>query len=90
MVLRTTLTIEPAVARLIRKRMSREHLSLKAVVNDALREGLKVLEAEGQAKSFSFKVKAHSFGFRPGLDLDKLNQFADEMEDEEAVDRMDA
>ena len=31
------------------------------------------------------KVRPHSFGFRPGIDLDKLNQLADELEVEEAA-----
>ncbi len=38
--MRTTLTIEPDVAQQIRQRMAEEKLSLKRVVNDALRAGL--------------------------------------------------
>ena len=30
----------------------------------------------------------HSFGFRPGVDLDKLNQLADELEAEAAVESL--
>jgi hypothetical protein len=28
------------------------------------------------------RIIPHAFGFRPGIDLDKLNQLADELEDE--------
>jgi hypothetical protein len=38
--MRTTLTIEPDVAQQIRQRMAEKNLSLKRVVNDALRAGL--------------------------------------------------
>ena len=31
------------------------------------------------------KTIPHSFGFRPGVDLDKLNQLADELEAEVAI-----
>jgi hypothetical protein len=27
-----------------------------------------------------FKVRAHAFGFKPGIDLDRLNQLVDELE----------
>ena len=86
--MRTTLTLEPAVAREIRKRMSAERMTMKSVINDALREGLKVLASEREKKDFRFKVKPHDFGFRPGIDLNKLNQFADDLEDEERMAKM--
>ena len=85
--MRTTLTIEPAVAQEIRKRMKTSDASMKSIINDALREGLKVLAGEPR-KDFRFKVKPHGFGFRPGIDLNKLNQFADDLEDEERMAKM--
>lgn len=30
----------------------------------------------------------HAFGFRPGVDLDRLNQLADELEAEESVAKL--
>jgi hypothetical protein len=86
--MRTTLTIEPAIAERIRKRMAAKDLSLKQVINDALREGLRALEAEHDKKRPKFKVEPHSFKFLPGIDLNKIGQFADELEDEEIVRKM--
>lgn len=83
--MRTTLTIEPAVAQEIRKRMKSSGASMKSIINDALREGLKAAKPH---KDFRFKVKPHDFGFRPGLNLNKLNQFADDLEDEERMAKM--
>lgn len=84
-----TLTLEPAVAREIRKRMSEKHATMKSVVNDALREGLKVLAREQRRKkTFCFKVKPHDFGFPAGIDLNKLNQLADDLDDGERVAKL--
>jgi hypothetical protein len=38
--MRTTLTLDPDVAALLRKRVARGDLSLKEAVNDAMRKGL--------------------------------------------------
>ncbi|HEV2954877.1 MAG TPA: hypothetical protein VGX95_02055 [Xanthobacteraceae bacterium] len=35
------------------------------------------------------KTIPHAFGFRPGIDLDKLNQLADELEAEAYAARQD-
>jgi hypothetical protein len=88
MSMRTTLTIEPAVAQQIRKRMRAKGMPLKLVVNEALREGLRVLEAGQTKRRPRFKVDAHAFGFRPGIDLDRISRFADDVEDEETVARI--
>jgi hypothetical protein len=66
--------------------MQESRTTMKSVVNDALREGLKVLaKNEPQKQDFRFKIKPHDFGFRPGIDLNKLNQFADDLEDAERM-----
>ena len=88
MSMRTTLTIEPAVAQQIRRRMRSQGLTLKLVVNEALREGLRVLEASQTKRRPRFKVEAHAFGFRPGIDLDRISRFADDVEDEEIAARL--
>ena len=80
--MRTTLTLEPDVARRIRQRMKQKGLSLKRVVNDALRAGLAGAEAEPRVK---FSVEPHPCKFKGGVDLDKLNQLADELEADERV-----
>jgi hypothetical protein len=75
------------LAQKIRKHMARRNVTMTAVINEALREGLKVLESERRKEPYVFKVVPHSFGFRPGIDLNKLNQFADDMGDEEAISK---
>jgi hypothetical protein len=77
---RTTLTLEPDVALKLKKKMAEEKITLKDAVNRALRAGLDASEPTKRAK---FKVTPHSFGIKPGVDLDKLNQLVDQLEVEE-------
>jgi hypothetical protein len=77
--MRTTLTIDPDVAQKIKRRMTEGKTSLKQVVNEALRIGLSAGHAK---KPIRFKVEPHACRFKPGIDLDKLNQLADELEAE--------
>ena len=35
-----------------------------------------------------FEVRTHSFGFKPGIDLDRMNQLVDELEAEEAARKL--
>lgn len=78
--MRTTLTLEPDVALKLKKRMAARNLTLKEAVNQALRAGLAADEASPRVR---FKVEPHDFRFKAGIDLDKLNQLADELEAEE-------
>ena len=61
--------------------------SMKAVINDGLRLGLGIRSKPARASRF--KVEAHDFGFKPGVDQDRLNQLADELEAEEAARRLE-
>jgi hypothetical protein len=83
--MRTTLTLEPDVAQQIRRRLAQTKLPLKRVVNDALRVGLSSTEKERHVR---FKVKPHSFQFKPGIDTNKLNQLLDDLEAEEFLKKM--
>jgi len=83
--MRTTLTIEPDLAQRIRRRMRQQGLSLKRVINDALRAGL--AEAD-KAPRVKFSVEPHPCRFKAGIDLDKLNQLADELEAEETANSL--
>jgi hypothetical protein len=76
------LTIEPDVARRLKAKMAEEKLPLKKVVNEALRAGLSKTSRKSEAR---FTVEPHSCQFRPGVDLDKLNQLVDELEAEASV-----
>jgi len=75
---RTTLTLEPDVAQRIQQRMRRSGKGLKAVVNEALRLGLGLTGKP--VRPPSFKVRPHAFGFKPGIDQDRMNQLVDELE----------
>lgn len=79
--MRTTLTIDPDVEQLLQREMRRTNSSMKAVVNDALRLGLGMRGKPPRAPFF--KVEPHAFGFKPGIDTERLNQLVDEMEAEE-------
>ena len=78
--MRTTLTLDDDVAALLRQQAATLGVSFKEMVNRALRAGLsrEMVPRDIQAP----KTIPHSFGFRPGIDLDKLNQLADELEAE--------
>ena len=83
--MRTTLTLDDDVAALLKQRAAELGISFKEMVNWALRQGL------GPEREPAAPVPTtipHSFGFKPGVDLDKLNQLADELEAEEGGRRL--
>jgi hypothetical protein len=84
--MRTTLTLDPDVARRIELEMQRSNEGLKAVVNRALRIGLGMTDKPVRPKPF--KVVPHDFRFRAGIDLDRLNQLVDELEVEERARKL--
>jgi hypothetical protein len=81
--MRTTLTIDDDLAGLLKRRSQELGVPFKDVVNLTLRAGLGEHMQSLQRKGP--KTIPHSFGFKPGIDLDKLNQLADELEDETYV-----
>ena len=84
--MRTTLTIDSDVEQLLQREMRRTNRSMKAVVNDALRVGLGMRGKPPRAPLF--RVEPHAFGFKPGIDTDRLNQLVDEMEADEAARKL--
>jgi hypothetical protein len=79
--MRTTLTIDDDLAGLLKRRSRELGLPFKEVINRTLRAGLG--EQAKTRQRTAPKTIPHSFGFRPGIDLDKLNQLVDELEAEE-------
>ena len=79
--MRTTLTLEPDVAEALEREARRQGKSTKSVVNQALRLGLGLVGKPPAPTPFT--VEPHSFGVRPGVDLDRINQLVDELEAEE-------
>ncbi len=76
--MRTTLALDDDVVALLREEARRQGLSFKHVVNGAIRLGLRVQGSPQQRRPY--RVRPHSFGFKPGIDPDKLNQLVDELE----------
>jgi len=76
---RTTLTLDPDVSAKLHSEFARSDRAFKTAVNEALRRGLG--GAERPAKRTAYAVKPLRLAFRPGIDTDKLNELADELED---------
>jgi mRNA-degrading endonuclease RelE of RelBE toxin-antitoxin system len=83
--MRTTVTLEPDIANKIKELSHRRRASFKATLNDVLRRGLAQQEGRPEQRE-RFVVQAHSGGFRPGIDADKLNQLLDELDVEDFTD----
>ena len=79
--MRTTLTLEDDVARLVEEQVHRTKSSVKQVVNDAIRAAL----APRPARSAPYRVRVHHAALAPGLDLAGFNKLADELEDQAIV-----
>lgn len=84
--MRTTLTLDDDLAALLKQRAATLGVSFKEMVNQVLRAGISREMAPRDVEAP--KTVPHSFGFRPGLDLDKLNQLADELEAEAAAESL--
>lgn len=81
--MRTTLTLDNDVARLLEEAVRREHTSLKAVVNQAIRRAL----APGVPAPARFVVIPHLTELEPGHDPSRLNQLVDDLEVESFLKR---
>lgn len=77
--MRTTLTLDDDLAKELRDESRRSGRAFKDVVNETLRRGL-TAEASPGRRPGKFKVTPKGCGFRPGVDVSKLNQLVDELE----------
>jgi predicted transcriptional regulator len=84
--MRTTLTLDPDVARMLEEEAHRQRKPFKHVVNEAIRRGL-TPRAPGRHAA-RYQVRPHKTTLRPGIDDAALNQLADELEDEAIIDKM--
>lgn len=78
--MRTTLTLDDDLAGLLKQRAREMGIPFKEAVNRTIRAGLG--EGVNAPRGKAPKTVPHSFGFRLGVDLDKLGQLADELEAE--------
>lgn len=83
--MRTTLTLEPDVASLVKGAMRREGKTLKEVVNAALRDSL--LPGGKRAPREPYRVEPHHARLL-GHDPLGFNRLADETEDEAILARL--
>jgi hypothetical protein len=81
--MRTTITLEPDVAELIRQESRSGKRSQKAIINEALRRGLSGAEPPEPAEPF--RVRPIDSAFRSGVDPARLNQLTDELEAEDYI-----
>jgi hypothetical protein len=81
---RTTVTLDPDTAGLVRRRMRERGVSFKQALNDAIREG-----ATSSTAGTPFATEAASMG-EPVVNLDRALQLAADLEDDDLVRRMRA
>jgi predicted transcriptional regulator len=75
---RTTVTLDPDVERLLKETAHQTRQSFKQVLNNAVREGLRNSSASTKRKPFA--IKARTMGLRPGIDPTRLGQLEDNLE----------
>ncbi|MCL4219597.1 MAG: antitoxin [Candidatus Hydrogenedentes bacterium] len=84
-VMRTTVTLEKDVERMLREAMRRSGRSFKETLNAAIRAALG--GKPSQTEHAPFKVKARPLGLRPGYDPAGFNKLVDDLEAEAYVER---
>jgi len=80
--MRTTITLDPDVAALVKRLMREREVTFKQAVNDAIRSGM---TAGPKRKPFTFPT--YDMG-RPLVDTTKALRLAGELEDQEIVAKM--
>ena len=76
--MRTTLTLDDDLASILLRETKKKGLSFKEMVNTTLRRGIAQEQLAPPRKKVT--TRPHDFGFKIGIDLDKLNQLSDELE----------
>jgi hypothetical protein len=82
--MRTTVTLDKDVVRMLRDAMHRSRASFKQTLNTAVRAGL---AQKNGPKVPRFIVRARAMGLRAGLDPISLNQLADDLEIDAFVEK---
>lgn len=76
--MRTTVTLDPDVERLVREKARSSRQSFKQALNNAVRQGLRD-EATVQSGK-PFRIEARPMRLRPGVDPGRLAEVADDLE----------
>lgn len=83
--MRTTVTLDPDVVARLQRLANERGATFKATINATLRAGLDM----GGPGPKPFQEQTHSLGVRPGIDLTKALRIAAELEDEEALRKLE-
>jgi hypothetical protein len=83
---RTTLTLDPDVARMLEAEAHRTRSTFKQVVNDAIRRGLSPTATKRDLPPY--RVKPHKTTLNPEFVAVSFNRIADQLEDEAIIERM--
>lgn len=81
---RVSLRLDEAVVERLRHEAREQKVSMSQMARILLDRVLR----RPPAKPPRFEVRPHSFGFRPGVNVDSLNHLADELEAEEAAPKL--
>jgi len=79
--MRTTVTLDPDVERLLKNDAHRRGASFKVALNEAVRQAFRTPPAASRTRK-PFVVRARPMSLRPGVDPARLGEWADEMETE--------
>lgn len=84
-VMRTTVTLDKDVERMLQDSMHRERRSFKETLNDAVRAGLGARRAPLARRPF--RVQAKAMGLRSGFDPAGFNKLTDDLDVEAQMER---
>jgi hypothetical protein len=79
--MRTTLTIDDDVLDRARLAAQRLNTPFRRVINEALRAGLKSVEAPARARPY--RTRPHRMGLREGMNLDNIQELIARVEGED-------
>lgn len=85
--MRTTVTLDADVERMLKDDAHARNRSFKVSLNEAVRDAFR-LRRKAPARRKRFVVKARPLGLRPGIDPLRLSDIAQEMEDDAMIARM--
>lgn len=83
--MRTTVTLDPDVARMLNDQAARSRKSFKETLNTAVRLGLS--RSDDAKTSPPFVIEARPMGLRAGVDPVRLNSLLDDMETERFTEK---
>jgi hypothetical protein len=80
--MRTTLSIDDDVLEKAKAAAAKRRLPFRAIINEALRAGLKTLGTPPQA--VPYRTHAHKLGLKAGRNLDNIQELLAQVEGEDA------